>query len=529
MLDTAVTDTSRTILTGQSSMLLQLEAWAGQAATPLTLLLASALLGTIFHWTTRRKSDPIGPLPPSPWPALPVVGHLLALRGGDPRQVFARMRAKYGDIFCFYAGSRLIVVLNGYDVIKEALVKKAALFSHRAETFMSQQIGQGKGIVNTSGSHWKEQRGFALRALRAQGTERSSVMGERIQEEVDALMEVMDKACKDGQPLEPHDLFLASFSNVIINITYGHRFQLDDPTLCKALGALKNCFDNFGNTEPVNFFPLVRHLPGDPFYYWYTIHNMNVLESTLVHPEIAQHERVLESAEDGDVVSAYLREMGRKQANGTSTTMDKKNLVKLAGDLLAGGTEPPSNTTLWILLYMMRFPEVQERCYQEILQYVGKDRTLNLDDRLQMPYLEATILEVQRHADVGPLAMAHGLSDDAQLRGFHIPRDAIVLVNLHSVLHAPGSWGQDPEVFRPERFLGEDGELVRHEQFIPYSMGPRVCPGELMSRMELFLYTASILHRYRLSHDGPTPPPLEGHMALMHVPPKYKLRLERRH
>ena len=38
--------------------------------------------------------------------------------------------------------------------------------------------------------------------------------------------------------------------------------------------------------------------------------------------------------------------------------------MKVAGDLLAGGAEPPSTTTLWILLYMVHFPEVQERCYQ---------------------------------------------------------------------------------------------------------------------------------------------------------------------
>nr|KAG5691724.1 hypothetical protein BaRGS_010227 [Batillaria attramentaria] len=354
-------------------------------------------------------------------------------------------------------------------------------------------------------------------------------MGERIQREVDALLEVMDDACKDGKPLgPPHQLLLASFSNIIINITYGHRFELDDPKFRTALGALKNCFDNFGNTEPLNFFPMARFLPGDPCHYWYTIHNMQVLENTLVHSELAQREGALRDGPADDVMSAYLREMSKKQEEGTPTTMDKTNLVKLAGDLLAGGAEPPSNTTTWILLYMVRFPEVQERCYQELLEHVGRERTPNLDDRTHLPYLQATIMEIQRHADVGPFAMAHGLATDAELRGFHIPRDAIVLVNVHSVLHAPGSWGDDPDVFRPERFLDEEGRVVNHPQFIPYSMGPRICPGENMGRMELFLYTASILHRYRLSHHGPTPPSLEGRMALMHIAPEFKFCLEKR-
>ena len=59
-------------------------------------------------------------------------------------------RDKLGDIFSFYAGSRLVVVLNGYDVIREALVKKAAVFSHRAHTFMSQKVGKGRGNKDTT-------------------------------------------------------------------------------------------------------------------------------------------------------------------------------------------------------------------------------------------------------------------------------------------------------------------------------------------------------------------------------------------
>lgn len=42
----------------------------------------------------------------------------------------------------------------------------------------------------------------------------------------------------------------------------------------------------------------------------------------------------------------------------------EENLVKVAGDLLAGGSETPSTTMLWFLLYMLHYPHIQERCYQ---------------------------------------------------------------------------------------------------------------------------------------------------------------------
>lgn len=519
------------LLTSQSLLLEQVRTWVGKASTPLTLLFASAILGSVLQWKSRQRqtAGSSGPLPPSPGTALPLLGHLhLMKKGQDPRVMFKGLREKLGDIFSFYAGSRLVVVLNGYDVIHEALVKNAAVFSHRAHTFMSQKMGKGRGIVNTSGRHWREQRQFAERALRALGTSQTSRMGQTIQREVDAMLAWLERSRVQGQPLDPRFLVQASFSNVIISIIYGRRFELDDPEFVNLLTALNNCFENFGNTEPLNFFPAVRFLPGDPYRYWFCIENVNVLENNLVYPEMTAHERKLDSAESRDVISTYLREMTQKQSNGTPTFMDKENLVKVAGDLLAGGTEPPSTTAMWILLYLVHFPQVQEKCYQEMLAHLGKDRRPTLEDQGHLPYLEATIMEVQRHADIGPLAMAHGLARDTSFRGYRLPQDAIVLINIHSVHHEAEFWG-DPEVFRPERFLGEDGRVKRNNHLIPYSLGPRICPGELMARLELFLYISNILHQFRLAPHGHTPPPLEGRMSLLHAPRPYLLTVEKRH
>ena len=83
--------------------------------------------------------------------------------------------------------------------------------------------------MNTSGTQWREQRQFTERALRALGVGSSSAMSRSIQREVDCLLECFDKACCQGQPLVPERLLLASFSNIIITIIYGHRFDMDDP------------------------------------------------------------------------------------------------------------------------------------------------------------------------------------------------------------------------------------------------------------------------------------------------------------
>jgi hypothetical protein len=100
--------------------------------TTTTVLLTGAALGLSVLWwlSTRRPKS----LPPGPGPAVPILGHMVLMEQ-DPRAKFRTWRRQYGDIFSLYMGSHLVVVLNGYDVIKEALVKMADQFSNRSHTY----------------------------------------------------------------------------------------------------------------------------------------------------------------------------------------------------------------------------------------------------------------------------------------------------------------------------------------------------------------------------------------------------------
>lgn len=44
------------------------------------------------------------------------------------------------------------------------------------------------------------------------------------------------------------------------------------------------------------------------------------------------------------------------------------------------------------------------------------------------------------------------------------------MVNIDSVLNDEDIWG-DPQNFRPERHIGQDGKIIRRDAFIPFSAG----------------------------------------------------------
>lgn len=55
---------------------------------------------------------------------------------------------------------------------------------------------------------------------------------------------------------------------------------------------------------------------------------------------------------------------------------------------------------------------------------------------------------------------------------------------------------ESPKEFKPERFINKNGELIKCDELIPFSLGKRLCLGEGLARMELFLFLANVFNQY---------------------------------
>lgn len=64
----------------------------------------------------------------------------------------------------------------------------------------------------------------------------------------------------------------------------------------------------------------------------------------------------------------------------------------------------------------------------------------------------------------------HAAPETMVFRGYTIPSTALVVPNFDSVFTDPEIW-PEPEVFRPERFLDEKGNLLRKEEFLAFFVG----------------------------------------------------------
>ena len=84
---------------------------------------------------------------------------------------------------------------------------------------------------------------------------------------------------------------------------------------------------------------------------------------------------------------------------------------------------------------MLNRPDIQTNIQQEIDDVLGPDRFPTFDDRLSMPYTDATILELLRYISHIPLGVPHKAIKDSKINGHPIPADTIVTICFWNVVY----------------------------------------------------------------------------------------------
>uniref|UniRef100_A0A8C3T0K0 unspecific monooxygenase n=1 Tax=Chelydra serpentina TaxID=8475 RepID=A0A8C3T0K0_CHESE len=458
-------------------------------ATTIFLVICVSCLLFLSAW---RKMSGNGKLPPGPI-AFPIIGNALQLNMKNlPQSIHEVRGAKYGPVFTIYLGSQRVVVLYGQDEVKEALIDQGDEFSGRGKLALADKLSKGAGIIFSNGERWKQLRRFALTTLRNFGMGKKSVE-ERIQEEARFLVERLRNTNK--RPFDPTIPLAHAVSNIICSIIFGDRFDYEDQ---KFLTLIKLIEENNELLRSVlgqlyNFFPtLMDYIPGP---HQEVIKNSEELR-IFVLERVKMHKESLDLSCPRDFIDAFLIKMEQEQQNGQSE-FNTENLVRSTLDLFFAGTGTTSTTLRHGLLILLKYPDIEEKVHEEIDRVVGRSRSPCMADRSQMPYTDAVIHEIQRFVNLVPMSVPHAVTRDTHFRQYVIPKGTTVFPALQSVLHDSREFPK-PEQFNPGHFLDENGAFKKSDFFMPFSAGKRICVGEGLARMEIFLILTMILQNFTL-------------------------------
>ncbi|NXI37150.1 CP2J2 protein, partial [Galbula dea] len=452
-------------------------------------------------------------LPPSPF-ALPLLGHIYMMNFRDPQRAVQKLNEKYGDIFSMQVGGALFVFINGLRLLKEVLVNQGENFIDRPEMPLIKDIFSNLGLISSNGHIWKQQRRFTLSTLRNFGLGKRS-LEERIQEECRYLVDEFRD--EQGNPFNPQLKISNAVSNIICSITFGNRFDYSDEDFQKLLQLLNEAVSVHSSvmSQLYNFFPsIMKFLPGS---HQTVLRNWRLIKS-FVKENINKHKEDWTPSESRDFIDSYLQEIAK---DNSRSTFHEENLVACVLELFFAGTESTSTTIRWALLYMAMYPEIQAQVQAEIDRVIGQARQPALEDRSNMPYTNAVIHEVQRKSNIAPFGVPRMTTKDTVVDGFLIPKGTAVLTNLTSVLFDKNEW-DIPDTFNPGHFL-KDGQFWKREAFLPFSIGKRACPGELLARSELFLFFTALLQKFTFQAPKDTTLTLQFQLGATLAPQPYKI------
>nr|AJQ25352.1 cytochrome P450 family 17 polypeptide 2 [Anguilla japonica] len=494
-------------------------------AAPAVLLLP-ALVVLLTVLVVRRVVGGRASAPSLPClPSLPILGSLLSLREDlPPHLLFTSLGRRYGDLYALYLGPHYTVVVNNFRHAREVLLQKGKEFAGRPKMVTTELLSrEGKDIAFADYSPlWKSHRRLVHSSFSMFG-EGTSKLQTIVCEEATSLCS--DLLTQAGQPLDPGPVLMRAVTNVVCTLVFGSTYQPHDPELKVVMDYNTGIVQTIARGSLVDIFPWLRIFPNKDLK---RLKECITVRDELLNRKLEEHKAAQASggSEDPrDLLDALLK---GKSSAGEESSITDDHVLMTAAEAFGAGVETTTTTLLWVLAFLLHNPEVQEKIHRELDEQIGRDRSPTLADRGRLPYLESTLSEVMRIRPVSPVLIPHVALQDTSIGGHPIQKGTRVLVNMWSIHHDPQQW-EEPERFMPERFLDSEGNRFSPPYFLPFGAGPRVCVGESLAKLELFLFTTWLPQRFTFSLPRGVPlPDLQGRFGVVLQPLSFTLSVSPR-
>ncbi|KAM5559621.1 cytochrome P450 76A2 [Rosa sericea] len=466
----------------------------------LVYFVIPSLLFLLFRW--RSNSGGNQGLPPGP-PGWPLLGNMLDL-GAMPHKTLTRLRHKFGSVVWLRIGVRNTLVIQSTKAATE-------FFKNHDLTFVERNINEGarvhdyhKGSLALApyGTQWRVLRRLVTVDMLTNKRINETAMIRRkcvenmqkwIEEEASKLN---DNGSSSNGVHVARFVFLMTF-NLLGNLMLSR--DLVDPNSKEGLeffDAMRGLMEANGHANMADYFPWLRWLDPQGVKRRMKKHVGKALEIASGFVKARMKERNLVGGEKTrdflDVMLDF-----KDDENDESAKISDHHLNIFILEIFMAGSETTSSTTEWALTELLCNPETLIKAKSELNRVIGPNRKIEEGDIDNLPYLQCIIKETLRLHPPIPFLVPRKAVQDTKFMGYFVPKDTQVFVNAYAIGRDPDVWTNEPDSFKPERFIGSKIDYKgQHYELIPFGAGRRMCAGVPLGHRMLHLTLGLLLHQF---------------------------------
>lgn len=394
----------------------------------------------------------------------------------DPHRFFDTLIQDYGD-FVHYRGILEFYLVNDPELVKQILKQTNTHFDKQSPLYKRFHDIFRSGLVVSEGEHWKQQRKLMQPMFTPAAVKKYfSVMQNSLADLEKRWQKLTGKSRKVDLERE--------MSHFTLDVAGNALFSDGFKGMSDKIESWSHFISEFSAIPPIPvmsemWFPAPRNLKM----------NWVLLQFHRFVKKMIKQRRKKKGQDD---LLALLMETAEKDNYQLSDAELEDEVITM----IFGGFETSSNALVWMWYLLDKHPQVEQRLLQE-LDEVLQGRAPTLQDLPKLVYTKAVVEEVLRLYPPFWFENRNTMCD-VKMGDVVIPKGSLVVFSRYS-LHRHSRFWDEPEAFRPERFLKDYQSSKENHHFasVPFGGGPRICIGINFAMMELILTAATLLPKFK--------------------------------
>lgn len=447
------------------------------------LVVLYILQGLHYKFIKKKKKVPPGPK------GLPIIGNLHMI-GKNVHQDLYKLAKKYGPIMSMRFGLVPVIVASSPHAAKQFLKTHDLVFASRPDNRAAKFIAYDQRNLTFAkyGSYWRNMR--KLCTLELLSTLKINSFQAMRKQEVSNFVTFISRAASSGVEFDISANLATLNVNMACLMIFGKKY-------------MDNEFDERGFKYVVQEALILAATPNiGEFFPFLDVFDLQGIvrrmkELAKIFDEFFERiidEHVQDSKEEKQTKDFVDTLMNIMEFGEAEFEFDRRHVKAILLDMLIASMDTSATSIDWIFSELLAHPKIIKKLQKELEQVVGINRMVKESDLEKLEYLDMVIKEGFRLHPISPLLVPHESIEDCTIDGFDIPKGSRLLVNTWAIGRDPKVW-PEPEKFVPERFVGSNIDLRRHDfRLLPFGSGRRSCPGLQLGLTTVRLVLAQLVH-----------------------------------